>query len=54
MKFLAEITEVKVKKIVSGDREYKVTLVTDNPDAMRLDEYVGTDRLVEISVEEQK
>lgn len=53
MTFLAEITEVKCKKILSGDREYKITLVTDNPQAIQLDEYVGTDRVVRISVEEE-
>lgn len=52
--FAAEITQVSVRKLVSGDREYKVVMITNEPQAIQLDEYVGADRLVRITVAEEE
>ncbi len=51
--FLAEIIEVKVKKLVSGDKEYQVRIVSGEPQAIQLDEFVGADRVVKISIGEE-
>lgn len=52
MQFIAEITEVKAKKTLSMDKEYTVKIVSGDPQAIQLDEYVGADRNVRITVEE--
>lgn len=52
--FIAEIVEVRAKKALSLDKEYLVKLVSSDPKAIQLDEYVGTDRVVRISVENEE
>jgi hypothetical protein len=54
LKITAEIVEVRAKKALSLDKEYLVKLVSSDPKAIQLDEYVGTDRVVRISVENEE
>ena len=53
MKFLAEIKEVKSKKLVSSDVEISVRLVTDNIDVLDLGK-IPSDRAVRVEIEEEK
>jgi len=36
MRFLGEIKNINMRKTTSGDIEYKVVLITDNPEALAL------------------
>lgn len=51
--FEAEVIEVKAKKVVSGDKEFRITLVTDDKSAINLEEAIAT-YPVKISIEESK
>ena len=51
MKFKGQIKEVKSKENIDG-KEYTVKITSWEAQAIQLDEFVGTDRIVEISVEE--
>lgn len=41
--FKAEITEVKAKKLASGDKEFKLTLITNDPKCLSLQQYIAED-----------
>jgi len=41
MDFMAEVIEVKVKKLVSDDKEYKIVMVTDDPRVLQLAVFVN-------------
>lgn len=51
--FEAEIIEVKAKKVVSGDKEFRITLVTDNPQAIGLEEAIAN-YPVQVTFQESK
>lgn len=51
--FEAEVIEVKVRKTASVDKEIKITLITDNVEALKLQEYIA-DRPVVIDIKEGK
>jgi hypothetical protein len=47
--FDAEVIKVEVKKTVSLDREFKIILITDNPDTLELAQFVN-EKTVKVSV----
>lgn len=49
MNFTAEIKQVSSRKLVSNDIEYKVVLVTDNPEVLSLGA-VDPQTLVDVEV----
>lgn len=49
--FTAEITKAEVKKTLSLDREYKITIITSDSEAIKLQDFIGTDQVVKVSVE---
>lgn len=53
MKFEAEVTEVKVRKTASVDKEITIKLVTDNIEALKLQAYI-TEKPITIDIDEGK
>lgn len=49
MKFNAEVIEVKVKKTASVDKEIKIVLVTDEAQALELQQYIA-DKAVKVTI----
>ncbi len=48
--FQAEITQVQIKKLVSGDKEYRVTLITNDPNCINLQKHIAEEIVfVEVS-----
>ena len=43
--FEAEITEIKVKKTVSNDKEFKLILLTDNEKVLELQRFIANDTI---------
>lgn len=41
--FQAEVTQVQVKKLVSGDKEFKLTLITSDPTCLELQQFIAED-----------
>lgn len=52
-KFLAEIKTVNMRKTSSGDNEYKLVLITNNPQVLALG-MIRPDQLIEITVDKPK
>jgi hypothetical protein len=46
----AEVTKVEVKKTLSMDKEFKIIMVTDSEEALKLAEFIN-DRPVKLTVE---
>lgn len=51
--FIAEIKEVKSRKLVSGDIEYSVRLVGESKEILKLGE-IAADQVVKVSIEYDK
>jgi hypothetical protein len=49
MKFKAEVKEDKVRSTASLDREIRLVLITDDPQAVELQKYIAQD-VVEVEV----
>jgi hypothetical protein len=45
MNFKAEIIEIKVKKTLSMDREFRLVLTTDNPVVLNLQDKIASDTI---------
>lgn len=52
MKFIAEIKEVKMKKLVSLDNEYRITFATSDKNILELGK-IPADEVVEVEVNGQ-
>ena len=51
MIFEAEVIEVKVRKTASVDKEIKITLLTDNEEALTLQAYIA-DKSIKLTIDE--
>lgn len=50
MKFTAEVKEVKASKTASNDCEYRVVLITDDAQVLKLNKYIANETIeVEIN-----
>ena len=48
--FEAEITEIKVKKTVSNDKEFKLVLLTNDEKVLDLQQFIASDT-IKITIE---
>jgi len=53
MKFIAEIKEVKMKKLASLDNSYRITLETDDKNILELGK-IPADEVVEVDIHGQE
>ena len=53
MEFFAELREVKSKKLITGDIEYKITLTTDNAQVLDLGK-IPADTLFKVNINESR
>lgn len=50
IEFVAEVTQVQVKKTLSMDKEFKVVLITNDEGVLELQQYISND-IIKIKVE---